>query len=282
MSESADEDEETKSQAHWTDCAADPLLAAGHLVLHGLVGVRGLLGASETRTLREFVDVELLRRKGQATAEDNTPECSAACAAFERWFGHVRERRRRYDLKLDIKEPVVLDALHSVCAGLGPILEEVLTADATVVELATMISDPGAAQQAYHPDSLLPSLVGAPLITCFIALQDIDAAMGPTRLLPDTHNVESHRRLRDMVSPHRQAYREAADASGCHMGCQAGDAYLMDSRLWHRGGKNASELRRRLLYVTFGVPHCKPVGSTYSILAEMDGQLRMRDYTATV
>ena len=173
MSESADEDEETKSQAHWTDCAADPLLAAGHLVLHGLVGVRGLLGASETRTLREFVDVELLRRKGQATAEDNTPECSAACAAFERWFGHVRERRRRYDLKLDIKEPVVLDALHSVCAGLGPILEEVLTADATVVELATMISDPGAAQQAYHPDSLLPSLVGAPLITCFIALQVI-------------------------------------------------------------------------------------------------------------
>ena len=44
-----------------------------------------------------------------------------------------------------------------------------------------------------------------------------------------------------------------------------------------RGGANSSSRRRRLLYVTFGVPHCLPEGSTYSILDEYVGRLRLRD-----
>ena len=46
-----------------------------------------------------------------------------------------------------------------------------------------------------------------------------------------------------------------------------------------RGGCNASQLRRRLLYVTFGVPYCRPEGSTYSILEEhAQRRLKLRDY----
>ena len=44
-----------------------------------------------------------------------------------------------------------------------------------------------------------------------------------------------------------------------------------------RSGANSSSRRRRLLYVTFGVPHCLPEGSTYSILDEYVGRLRLRD-----
>lgn len=37
--------------------------------------------------------------------------------------------------------------------------------------------------------------------------------------------------------------------------CAAGDALLIDSRVLHCGGANASALRRRLLYLTLKVPY---------------------------
>ena len=62
-------------------------------------------------------------------------------------------------------------AVQHLCASITPVLAEVVTLDAVVVELSSLVSDPGAIRQSWHPDSLLPSLVGAPLYTCFIALQ---------------------------------------------------------------------------------------------------------------
>uniref|UniRef100_A0A7S0L189 Phytanoyl-CoA dioxygenase n=1 Tax=Coccolithus braarudii TaxID=221442 RepID=A0A7S0L189_9EUKA len=244
---------------------------------HGVLGVRAILCPAEASALSALVDQELATRKTQATAADGSADEPAAITAYERWFGDVRQRRHRYDLKLNVVEPTVLRAAHGLCAALCPILEQALTIDAVVVELAAMVSDPGAKQQAYHPDSLLPSWCGSPLYTVFVALQDIEPSMGPTRVLPRTHDLESHRRLRD-TSARGVLDRKAADVSGLHMGCSSGDCFLMDSRLWHRGGENDSDCRRRLFYVTFGVPHCRPQGSTYSILDELVGRLRLRDY----
>ena len=178
----------------WSKSGADPLTSAGSLAAHGMIGVRGALAAAETSALRAFVDGHLLRRKKEATAADGAPNEPAAIAAFARWFGSVRQLYQRYDLKLDATEPVVRDALRALCTSIGPILEQSLTSEACVVELSSLISDPGATCQQWHPDSLLPSLVGAPLITCFVALQDIAPDMGPTELLPHTHDVESHQR----------------------------------------------------------------------------------------
>ena len=229
--------------------------------------------------LRTFVDEHLVRRKEQANAPNGSKEEPAALAAFARWFGAVRERHRRYDLKLDSAEPVVHEALRTICAALSPILEQTLTSDAIIVELSTLISDPGTNEQQWHSDSVLPSKCGASLITCFVALQDIDVNMGPTRLLPRTHNEKSHMRLRDpQPSAGTRRYRDAAAKLAVDMSCGAGDVYMMDSRLWHRGGGNASQRRRRLLYVTFGVPYCRPEGSTYSLLEELKGRLKLRDF----
>ena len=196
-------------------------------------------------------------------------------AAHEKWFGRVLDRRCRYDMHLNIADPPVRVALQQLAAKLTSLLAEVVTVEARVVELSSLIADPGATRQAWHPDSLLPSLVGAPLYTCFVALQPIDASMGPTRLIPRTHNSESHDKLRDEGVKGRRARESVVDT---HMACGAGDAFLMDSRLWHCGGSNHSMKRRRLLYVTFGVPHCSPRGSTYSILWELTGRLRLRHY----
>jgi hypothetical protein len=51
----------------------------------------------------------------------------------------------------------------------------------------------------------------------------------------------------------------------------------MDSRAVHRGSANGERGERRtLLYVTLQVPENAPPGSTYSLLPEYRGRLRLR------
>jgi ectoine hydroxylase-related dioxygenase (phytanoyl-CoA dioxygenase family) len=49
--------------------------------------------------------------------------------------------------------------------------------------------------------------------------------------------------------------------SSSRLECAAGDAMLIDSRVLHCGGANASALRRRLLYLTLKVCRSYPVKS---------------------
>eukprot|EP01052_Picozoa_sp_SAG31_P043205 SAG31_NODE_7122_length_1783_cov_1.274941_1_plen_89_part_00 len=57
-----------------------------------------------------------------------------------------------------------------------------------------------------------------------------------------------------------------------------GDCVLMDSRLFHCGGGNSSNVRRRLLYFSLHVPGNLPPGSTYSMLPRYTGKLRLHNY----
>ena len=237
--------------------------------------------------LRTLIDEELALRKTQATSsigpsQDPANATEAAVeaaieATFDRYFGAVRQRVHRYDLKLSVEEPIVREVLRKLCSALGPLLEQVVTLDARIVELSSIISDPGAKPQQYHSDTLLPSTSGAPIYTCFLALQDVEPDMGPTWVIPGTHTEAQHHELRD-EGPERSKKRQAAAMSAVQMTCKSGDAFVMDSRLWHHGGGNKSDSRRRLFYVTFGVPYCHPKGSTYSILDELAGQLKLRDW----
>lgn len=270
------------SQPHhgWHEyCDEAATTVAGELSRDGVVALRRVLPPSIAAALATHVDVELEKRKHEAapasTQCTDEEEVRKRRYASERWFGAVRDRRDRYDLRLSAEAPAVRDALQCLCSHISSLLEEVVTLDAFVVELSALVSDPGAIRQPWHPDSLLPSLVGAPLYTCFVALQNVTSSMGPTRVLPGTHTEEFHRRFRDDGYKGRRA-RQAAESCDEHMACECGDAFLMDSRLWHCGGSNQSGLRRRLLYVSFGVPHCVPAGSTYSILDEYKQRLRVR------
>merc|ERR1712159_974952 len=87
------------------------------------------------------------------------------------------------------------------------ILEQRVSLEGELVELACVITDPGAARQAVHADTLCettsatllgPSVSCSPLVSVFIALQDISLAMGPTILCPATHTPVHHDMLEDI------------------------------------------------------------------------------------
>lgn len=62
----------------------------------------------------------------------------------------------------------------------------------------------------------------------------------------------------------------------------AGDAALMDSRLWHCGGANDDDAGRSrcLLVLTFAAPGAEPEGSTYSMLPAAVGKHTLRSIRA--
>lgn len=158
----------------WRDGVTDG--AAASLADTGVVGLRAVLPEAVATALSEHVDAELERRKVEARMTG--PADVEAKAASERWFGAVRDRRDRYDLRLAADAPAVQAALRRVGAAVAPLLEAVITLDSLVAELSCLISDPGAIRQSWHPDSLLPSQCATPLFTCFVALQTIEPVRG--------------------------------------------------------------------------------------------------------
>ena len=116
-------------------------------------------------------------------------------------FADVLLRSNRCDLKIPLgnngalKTPVIESLFSVFCES--PVKETIskafLSDQAVLYELSCLISDPGSQRQVMHPDN--PFLQGRSdptLLTCFIALQDIDIAMGPTVYLPRTHTAVAH------------------------------------------------------------------------------------------
>lgn len=152
--------------------------------------------------------------------------------------------------------------------NVGAILELMVGSDATIFELAALISDPGSDRQNVHPDHACvaidtqhtskqqePPLV----ITCFVALQDIEPEMGPTIWLPGTHTPEIHaqfqrRRVEDVFaaeSPKDTLLRSSPVVAGAPM--PAGACALFDSRVLHAGTANTSSKQstRVVFYFSF-------------------------------
>ena len=76
---------------------------------------------------------------------------------------------RRHDVKLDLRDPVVSEALNQAISVLGPTVALILGPQAELFELGAIIADGGAARQPAHPDtpwSAMPSVC-----TAFVALQ---------------------------------------------------------------------------------------------------------------
>ena len=104
------------------------------------------------------------------------------------------------------------------------------------------------------------------LFTCFVALQDVELADGPTFVFPGTHTREFHARY------YGGDGQGVAQRKGVHLTIPVGAAFLMDAHLLHRGGCNTSEdTERALLYITFAGAGPLPAGSTYSLLPEARG-----------
>ena len=205
----------------------------------------------------------------------------------------VRDPEHRHDVRLELGDALraLLRALLRAHAPPGIAIEEAFGERARLCECSCIIADPGAPAQSVHCDTAAdaelapgaaaeapPDAPGANaaaccrLLTAFVALQDIDAAMGPTCMWPGTHTSAFHEAVQD-DGPHA-AFDGRPSAA---MTLRCGDCALMDSRLWHCGSANTSAERRFLLVVSFGATGALPEGSTYSLLPKLEGQLSLRD-----
>ena len=152
---------------------------------------------------------------------------------------------------------IFMDAISVV----GSVLGDRLTHNPLVTELSCMISYPGAERQNPHPDVRHTDGV-AQMYTVFIPLLDQTLDMGPLLTWPRTH----------LKFPEQVKISEAAPMMG-----DAGSIIIMNSKLFHCGGKNSSEKPRPVFYFTLQGEGAEPLGSTLSMLPEFKG-MRVNDF----
>ena len=150
-----------------------------------------------------------------------------------------------------------LDEMVGENAILGKIIENYLGLNAELYEFATLFSDSGSERQVLHPD--IPALSPPPpLLTCFIALQNVDCNMGPTTFVPKSYLPQYHDALRD-PSEHPRMLRSVCNKIALLNG---GDCTLFDPRTLHAGGANKSDLRRCLFVISFRNPALEDPGAS--------------------
>lgn len=256
-------------------------------------GVCILRGALEP----DLAGAVLAEAEGVAQEARSLPE-----EAARRWAPIHSSSRLRHDVAVPLVAPV-RRAVELLARRLAPLLRAVLGQDtgalgATLVELGAVTSQPGAAAQLWHADvDLTGEDEGAAAIfAVFLALHDIDDAMGPTEVLPGTHTAEFHASVRGSARPRglvqrrpvfakrrgvapplapgaellaQAAMRLAPRAARGLAPLRAGDAAVMDAACFHRGGANRSSSPRTLLHFAIMAGGSRPPkGFTYTIVPE--------------
>ena len=243
----------------------------------GVVRIDGGLKPETADMLREFVDAERISATSEVEAGVRKPE--------ER-FANLVLLSNRCDLLLPLHGPVVaaLEELLGAGSVLGELLEEVVGPDAVFNEVACLISEPGSKQQPIHPDT--PYTPRPPLFAAFVALQDVDAEMGPTVYLPGTHTKDEHTafyggdlaRGRDTVGTRTTPIQEDYLASkNVKLGLlKKGDVALYNQQVLHCGSANESTDRvRRQFYISVRDPTVKGVAARPSIRPALRGKLTL-------
>lgn len=129
-----------------------------------------------------------------------------------------------------------------------------------LVTLGAIVSLPGSESQNVHPDIVHAN---CSLVTSFIALQDVDAAMGPTTVYPGTHTEDFHALARSMRSSAPagvpaegfdnysvRSIDELAPKTARQIVLREGDMLVMDARIYHFGSANESDADRYLMQVS--------------------------------
>ena len=221
----------------------DPSPASAHLDTHGLLRVNGALSEEASEAVLALVNAELEAQR--QAAKDNLAAESAN-------FGEILARENRWDLKLKLAPEVSAALSEVMTCGTQDLLRQKLGGDAELFELGALVSDPGSPPQPLHPDTpCRPDESGAAVLTSFIALQEVDAAMGPTMMLAGTHTVEAHEQFNDPADGGRAKATLIRTTPNAKAVMNRGDVTMIDSRLVHCGSGNDSSKRRVLLYVSF-------------------------------
>lgn len=159
---------------------------------------------------------------------------------------------------------IVADAVATTTARLRPLLTEYLGPKFRLVELGAITSLPGAPRQEVHQDDDSTgryAVAGhSPVLTIFMALQDISLDMGPSEVYLGSHTAEVASRILAMEKEAAQPWAPCPDfeeflsshSTLARMGpLVAGNGFLMDRRAFHCGGANRSQHLRSLFHFSF-------------------------------
>lgn len=221
----------------------------------GVARKDGVLSSETTRGLRAFIDEELDRANALIAAGTISEQAR---------FARVLLKGNRWDMSLPFEQEehggdIVMQALWELLGDseepgrgtVGHIFESALSSDARIHEFGAMISDPGSDRQILHPDMAHQGEVqirtGPPFLTCFVAVQDVDSAMGPTEFLPRTNTEHSHEEFGDHSRRDEMLKNIPTKLSLLN----EGDCSMYDTTTLHAGSANRSTKRRRIFYFTF-------------------------------
>ncbi|KAJ1462348.1 hypothetical protein M885DRAFT_431349 [Pelagophyceae sp. CCMP2097] len=227
---------------------------AAALANDGVSRLDAVLSPATAAALRAFV-LET-KKAGEAAVTSGLPRTD--------YFADVLLRKNRCDVLLPLDAPVA-NALREALSpenGLAAALEATLGSGAVLYELAALISEPGAPRQVAHPDT--PWHPASPLLTTFLALQNVLDTTGPTCFLPKTHSSQAHSEFFGAETVKDDFLRNASPTVAL---LKAGDAAVFDSRLVHFGTANRGEIgsERVLFYFTFRNPKIDDPGNPPSL-----------------
>ena len=222
----------------------------------GCVSVPGVLSHKTCDALMQYINdenINLTRVVNEKTGVDQA-------YLFDEYFGGVNCRgtgkvATRQDMFLPLTNPIVRGGLNEAFTKLQPLLEETVTVDGMIHECSSFIGDKGAARQCVHADTIVlpcpqyPQASMEPLYTCFVALQDVDDAMGHTVFYPRTHTPETHA-MWNAAQKKASSPSFVKSLSAVKSGLKKGDVSIFDSRLLHCGEAQESSQRRILFYFT--------------------------------
>ncbi|MDC3321139.1 phytanoyl-CoA dioxygenase family protein [bacterium] len=210
------------------------------LVCHGLCVVRGVSSKEVCERLREEALTGVQRKEAMSMTMAERMRGST-----HRWFLPI----------VDSHDSSSVMTRTSFRMSMTPALRTVVDFASGLVgddfelsEALFIISEKGASAQSFHSDGDY-SEGALRTITLFVALQDIlDESMGPTQFIPDTHRPQCFFSGKWLPPLPKNGLNEKQIK---WFPLQAGDAVLMESTLWHRGGCNVSNKKRVLLSLTF-------------------------------
>ena len=218
-----------------------------------------------------------------------------------RFFDIVDSPLHRHSFPIPLSMEIK-NVLNNLIGSNSTLFTDVAGTKGKLVELSVLLTFPGASAQSIHSDipygSLPDSPIGAPgLASVFVALQEINMAMGPTFIVPYTHLPSYHQ----TVVTKKESYNSEGEVehvvtSGTCTGaehpksndkgqvifteqdvekgailCHGGESYIMDSRCAHLGGANTSTTPRAVLCFAFQRENdVKVKGFTYHIDEEVD------------
>ena len=166
------------------------------------------------------------------------------------YFDRVHESWSRHFNNAFNRDKVFLKYLDK--SGIIELAEEIHGADCHIIGMTAWITGPGRPEQTLHidylPISLPEDILADPRVhlpvfitTAHYYLDDMYEELGPTKFVPGSHLSGS--------GPRGEVEWKGAGEQSIL--CNAGDAVIFRSEVWHRGSANTSNKERYLLQVHY-------------------------------